>query len=1467
MDAVRSLVKPAAWDRQLQAIHSALESLSSGAFYRHGLFCASHPYVTLFFSFVLLFFLSSPIVHQVHTNLVQTEQTTKPVLFWETTSPHTSIYRDRIHEKYGTVPFLRLEQIVINVTQAPTSDGLAAVRGAVDRKFLEYAMDLQQKISASVAEFGEDADGRPAVGSATRKYTLSDICYKPHGSDRCLVHSPLEYWASDSGRFKTDGDYLRTLSNASVLSSLGIPIPLPSVFGGVRLDGMTGSIVGAESLLITYFLIERNTENNYGETISDVWDKLWDGVTLPADVSGTVGLPAPVAWRADGEPKLLYYEFGRSSSLFTGESLVLGVMYLIVFLYISLVLGKVDLVKSKFALGFGAVVTVFSGLSMSVGLCSMLGVKTSLVPWEALPFLIIVVGVENISVLTNAVVKTSLDLPVKERVGLGLSKVGASMTLSLGGEMLLLLIASTTSIPALQEFCLFAAVSIVMDYFMQITFFITILSIDIRRLELSDLHKLRQAQSVTSAPRLSSATAYTPPGESPPEILEAAPRRRPHWASYLIIMVIVLLLGFGLSGSSSPMAGREKDISAAASSQENRRVPLISALSAASCENSMCSTADAFWHVIDPDRSAKYVEIRPSTFIMFDMADVGPKQGNFPATEKATALQNDFAKGGWRLSSLREPSRTRRFMTDAHPAIFMVTIVSLLLACVLLLVMLSGLTLVCMRMRRPFRRKYSMAGAAQDSCPRMSFDRTWERSGSGAVLTIPSGDYEEMDAVSMAGDSVAWISSKTRAGYAFGRDECRRRSIPRRRRGRRRGRIEVIATQATGSETIMAIGTESGWVEIWNLDSRSLLVEDSGPTCAAVTRLLFGTVDGSLSCFVGRADGAVSVMLAFPREGGMDINGRAITLAHRHNGAIRDMYLNQRGFLYTASDDMTACCWAASRNSHGIIEWALSCLLSAHSARLTALACDPTADLLATGDADGDIFVWSTRTGKPLAQILNGRRRRRRRKGSDASERTGHRGAVTALCFAPAPGFGARNVLRRVLCSAGADEMVNVWEFSLGFLQDNEISSSAIAAVNRNRSSSAPTPTPRSLSSGSTGRRDSRGSEVSNESSNGRPFRLSSNGGPHDPDDDAALVGSSSAAAVVNLKHLGNIRQPGCTAIAVYGSLLAGVRTLPIPKPGTDSLWTVWSRRFGWDRSTHSDPSRSPDPPPQSAPTLRAERGQEWAWQVWMTDVSAWEAGPQPVRSVVIGRDHLRGLGSRRAEDEDEVSDEGGRGSGSSSSGRRKSSSGSSSTASAAETNHAALGGIGGVRRRPRMADDNSSASAGAAGDELGVRVATARRPSMGIRGQPLDDPPQMESTGRRRASASSSGSDGPSTASTFNETSDSESNSASDEGDDDEDESEESDYGPSAASRQAENNSDNDDERQQLPVLQVRSIAVSDAGVAVAFGTTVKLLLFGGEIGSEIGANGGSTQTGDGWVSFQDRDHGGAPSGKVHLA
>ncbi|KAG0365252.1 hypothetical protein BC939DRAFT_441487 [Gamsiella multidivaricata] len=171
----------------------------------------------------------------------------------------------------------------------------------------------------------------------------------------------------------------------------------------------------------------------------------------------------------------------------SAEYWLLGMAYFVMFLYISLSVGRVDLVKSKYGLGFAAVTTVFVSLLMSIGLCSVFGVTLTLMPWEILPFMIIVVGVENINILVHAVVETSMDLPVRERVGRGLGTVGVSITLTLVAELCLLVIGAMTTIPAVQEFCTFAIAAVTMDYLLQMTFFITVISIDIRRLELSDL--------------------------------------------------------------------------------------------------------------------------------------------------------------------------------------------------------------------------------------------------------------------------------------------------------------------------------------------------------------------------------------------------------------------------------------------------------------------------------------------------------------------------------------------------------------------------------------------------------------------------------------------------------------------------------------------------------------------------------------------------------------------------------------------------------------------------------------------------------------------------------------------------------------------------------------------------------------------------------------------------------------------
>ncbi|KPP65228.1 hypothetical protein Z043_116372 [Scleropages formosus] len=128
------------------------------------------------------------------------------------------------------------------------------------------------------------------------------------------------------------------------------------------------------------------------------------------------------------------------------ELIPLVTTYIILFAYIYFSTRKIDMVKSKWGLALAAVVTVLSSLLMSVGLCTLFGLTPTLNGGEIFPYLVVVIGLENVLVLTKSVVSTPVDLEVKLRI---------------------------------------AQVGLVSDFFLQMLFFTTVLSIDIRRMEIS----------------------------------------------------------------------------------------------------------------------------------------------------------------------------------------------------------------------------------------------------------------------------------------------------------------------------------------------------------------------------------------------------------------------------------------------------------------------------------------------------------------------------------------------------------------------------------------------------------------------------------------------------------------------------------------------------------------------------------------------------------------------------------------------------------------------------------------------------------------------------------------------------------------------------------------------------------------------------------------------------------------------
>lgn len=57
------------------------------------------------------------------------------------------------------------------------------------------------------------------------------------------------------------------------------------------------------------------------------------------------------------------------------------------------------------------------------------------------------------------------------------------MTATLVAEMVILAIGSAMNIPVIEEFCLFSGTVLLVEYILELTFFASVLSIDVKRVE------------------------------------------------------------------------------------------------------------------------------------------------------------------------------------------------------------------------------------------------------------------------------------------------------------------------------------------------------------------------------------------------------------------------------------------------------------------------------------------------------------------------------------------------------------------------------------------------------------------------------------------------------------------------------------------------------------------------------------------------------------------------------------------------------------------------------------------------------------------------------------------------------------------------------------------------------------------------------------------------------------------------
>ncbi|KAM8967355.1 sterol regulatory element-binding protein cleavage-activating protein [Pelodytes ibericus] len=447
----------------------------SRAFYSHGLLCASYPIPIIIFTSLSILACCYPLLKLPLPGTGPVEYIT-PVKDYSPPPLEADLgEQSERPDWYTGQPVAYIQQVSVKAVVSPWDKNFLAVdvfRSPLSRVFL-----LVEEIRNHVLR----------LRSSER--SLEDVCLQvtdllpglkklrdklpEHG---CLLLSPANFWQNSHEQFNNDPDLIKTIQQHE-------PKTLQT---SATLKDLLFGVPGKQSGVSLY-----NRKRIVSYSVTLVLHK-YDAQFLISLRSRLKQLHPGTNCTVRGQ-SIVHVHFKEEIGI--AELIPLVTTYFILFAYIYFSTRKIDLVKSKWGLALAAVVTVLSSLLMSVGLCTLFGLTPTLNGGEIFPYLVVVIGLENVLVLTKSVVSTPVDLEVKLRIAQGLSNESWSIMKNMATELGIILIGYFTLVPAIQEFCLFAVVGLVSDFFLQMFFFTTVLSIDIRRMELADLNKRMPAEA------------------------------------------------------------------------------------------------------------------------------------------------------------------------------------------------------------------------------------------------------------------------------------------------------------------------------------------------------------------------------------------------------------------------------------------------------------------------------------------------------------------------------------------------------------------------------------------------------------------------------------------------------------------------------------------------------------------------------------------------------------------------------------------------------------------------------------------------------------------------------------------------------------------------------------------------------------------------------------------------------------
>ncbi|CAN7137118.1 unnamed protein product [Brassica rapa subsp. narinosa] len=438
---------------------SAVQGFLANFYRKYGIWVARNP--------TLVLCLSVSAVLLLCVGLVQFKVETKPDKLWVGKGSRAA--EEKQFFDTHLAPFYRIEQLIIATVPKSPHDKAPEILTDDNIKLL---FDIQKMV-----------DGLRANHSGSM-VSLTDICLKPLGED-CATQSVLQYFKMKPGNYDDFGgvDHVKYCfehftSTESCLSAFKGPLDPTTALGGFS----GNSYSEAYAFIVTY-PVDNAVDNEGNKTEKAVaWEKAF--IQLAKDellpMVKSKGLTLSFSSESSIEEELK-----RES---TADVITIAISYLVMFAYISLTLGDAPrlnsfYITSKVLLGLSGVLLVMLSVLGSVGFFSAVGMKSTLIIMEVIPFLVLAVGVDNMCILVHAVKRQEQDLLLERRISNALMEVGPSITLASLAEILAFAVGSYIKMPAVRVFSMFAALAVLLDFILQVTAFVALIVFDFKRTE------------------------------------------------------------------------------------------------------------------------------------------------------------------------------------------------------------------------------------------------------------------------------------------------------------------------------------------------------------------------------------------------------------------------------------------------------------------------------------------------------------------------------------------------------------------------------------------------------------------------------------------------------------------------------------------------------------------------------------------------------------------------------------------------------------------------------------------------------------------------------------------------------------------------------------------------------------------------------------------------------------------------